>query len=63
MLRAVNTGTPCVGVYVNHGPGAKPTGPLSSQILAGGWDQADALIDSSDSEIRLVVTTQTVWLL
>jgi hypothetical protein len=34
VLRAVNTGTPCVGVYANHGPGAKPTGPFSNQTLA-----------------------------
>ncbi len=53
-------GTPCVGVYANHGPGGKPTGPLSSRILAKGWDQGDALIDSSDGEIALLVMTRTV---
>jgi hypothetical protein len=62
VLRAVNTGTPCVGVYANHGPGAKPTGPFSSQTLARGWprEQANALIDSFGPEIPLLVTTQTV---
>ena len=62
VLRAVNTGTPCVGVYANHGPGVKLAGPFSSQTLTRGWprDQADALIGSIGPEIPLLVMTQTV---